>query len=218
MPRIQQELVKSVFYLYRDNYSATAGLDAVGTGFIVAIVENFIPHYYGVSNKHVVCSRGGSIARLNSRDGRAIFEFGPEDWEIHGGGDDIAAVPLALDPQQHEVSAIPFEILMRRGEAIVGVGDDVFMLGLFADHEDRQRNNPMARFGNISMLASPDAPVKIRGQEHECHIVDMHSRSGFSGSPVFVYRTFGADFTHRFGEDVEIDLKPIASLVHQSGH
>lgn len=31
----------------------------------------------------------------------------------------------------------------------------------------------------------------------------MHSRSGFSGSPVYVYRTFGSDLTEVWGEQFE---------------
>jgi hypothetical protein len=70
------------------------------------------------------------------------------------------------------------------------------MLGLFTDHSGIEKNLPAARFGNISML--PDKSAKIEQPnigEAEAYIVDMHSRSGYSGSPVFVYRTFGADLS-----------------------
>src|SRR5205823_82762 len=73
-------------------------------------------------------------------------------------------------------------------------------IGLFVDHDGVTTNVPSARFGNISMLPNKNAtieqPTNYRG---ESYVVDMHSRTGFSGSPVFVYRTFGSDLTQSFG-------------------
>lgn len=46
------------------------------------------------------------------------------------------------------------------------------------------------------MLASDSAPIKQpTGWNGASFVVDMHSRTGFSGSPVFAYRTFGSDLT-----------------------
>jgi hypothetical protein len=216
MPRIQQQIIKSVFYLYRDKSSANNGIGAVGTGFIVGLQAGRKLHYYGVTNKHVACKQGGSIVRLNTRKGVEFFHFGPEDWEFDPSGDDIAAVRLDLDVEKHEVSAIPTNLFSRRGDPDVGVGDDAFMIGLFADHEGREKNNPMARFGNISMLASNSSPVTVGEKSYECHIVDMHARSGFSGSPVFVYRTFGSDLTSHSGEAVQVDLSPIVNQMRSA--
>jgi hypothetical protein len=85
------------------------------------------------------------------------------------------------------------------------------MIGLFVDHEGMERNNPLARFGNISMVASKSTKVMRVTRDGRqilqiSHIVDMHSRTGFSGSPVFVYRTFASDLTE-FGEQVKISTR-----------
>jgi hypothetical protein len=78
----------------------------------------------------------------------------------------------------------------------ITIGEDTFMIGLFASHHGGDWNTPSARFGNISMLASKFAPVAMEnGSKQPCHLVDTHSRGGFSGSPVFAYRTNGADLT-----------------------
>src|ERR1700730_10815269 len=54
-----------------------------------------------------------------------------------------------------------------------------------------------ARFGNISLLASDDAPIEQPNQQRRpSHIFDMRSRPGFSGSPVFVYRTPSGDLRY----------------------
>jgi hypothetical protein len=70
----------------------------------------------------------------------------------------------------------------------MGPGDEVFMVGRFGTHEGRQRNTPVVRFGNISMM--PWEPVMHpRGYTVESYLVETRSLSGFSGSPVFVYHT-----------------------------
>ncbi len=70
----------------------------------------------------------------------------------------------------------------------IGPGDDVFMVGRFINHQGRQRNTPVVRFGNISMM--PWEPIKNeRGLLQESFLVETRALSGFSSSPVFVYHT-----------------------------
>ena len=92
------------------------------------------------------------------------------------------------------------------------VGDDVYMIGMFANHQGKVRNNPLARFGNISMVASDDSLVEHarnrihnRPAQYEAHIVDMHSRSGYSGSPVFAYRPYGKRLTPSGAYEIDFD-------------
>ena len=75
----------------------------------------------------------------------------------------------------------------------VGLGDDVVMVGRFVDLEIGPLNNPTARFGNISasLVRIPQSGPSPGSRESYC--LDMHSRTGYSGSPVFVYRTPGTD-------------------------
>ncbi len=209
MPKINQEILHAVFFLYRNADDARDGVNSQGTGFIVA--DNDGRSFYGVSNKHVAISVA-PVVRINTHDGAEIFDFGPEDWESHPDGDDIAAIELAIDPSKHSVSAIPARLFSHKDNLDLGVGDDVFMVGLFANHEGKEKNNPLARFGNISMLAHESALVPWDGKLFHRHIVDMHSRGGYSGSPVFVYRTFGADLKDRT-EYVRMDLSPVAGYL-----
>lgn len=87
-------------------------------------------------------------------------------------------------------------------------GEDVFMIGRFVDFDGRELNAPSMRFGHISVLA---AGIKQpNGCTKNSLIVDMHSRTGYSGSPVFVYRTPGS-----FLEDFDGDLQ---NAVSRFGH
>src|ERR1700681_1223038 len=71
MPRIPQNVISSVFYLYWSREDAEAGKNPGGTGFIVRYEGTFdggIPghHFYGVTNWHVAC-QGFSTIRLNTK-------------------------------------------------------------------------------------------------------------------------------------------------------
>ena len=228
MPRIPQNVINSVFFLYKSEDDAKAGRNPEGSGFIVAYSEpegRQIRHtYYGVTNWHVACGGGASVVRLNTTDGGTdVLDFNPDQWEFIPGKYDVAVVELSIDQSRHDVSAIPITLFVeniiseRHEHQLFGVGDDVFMLGLFLDHDGIVKNVPSARFGNISMMPSQQATIKQdTGYDGISYIVDMRSRSGFSGSPVFAYRTFGNDLTNRgFGEDFdsidvdgELNLEP----------
>jgi len=217
MPKIPSKVIDAVFYLYASRGDALAGRNPGGTGFLVhynGYGSQSVPpgQVYAVTNWHVAC-REWSVIRLNKQDGGIdVVDLGPEDWQFLPGKCDVAAVPASLDPKIHIVSAIPTSIFARppRGfEPQIGVGEDVFMIGLFIDHDGIATNVPSARFGNVSMLPNSKATIEQpTGYRGESYIVDMHSRTGFSGSPVFAYRTFGSDLTetggHRF-DDLLID-------------
>jgi hypothetical protein len=200
MPRIPDELLQSVFYLYPSTDAALKSRQAGGTAFLVEVVseETGEKHCYAVSNVHVV-KNGCNIGRLNARDGGfELFEIPSAAWESHPEGDDIAvaafrpqgAEELVMEPIQFldlfgEPDGVSFDA--RMGELNVGVGDDAFMVGRFVSHDGKLRNQPLVRFGNIAMMPDQDEPVMDgRGLLVEACLVEMHSLPGFSGSPVFL--------------------------------
>lgn len=234
MPRIPQKVINGVFYLYWSREDALAGRNPGGTGFIVKYEgENWNRevlgnHFYGVTNWHVAC-RGCSTIRLNTIDGGTdIIELDPSEWHFLPGKCDVAVVPLSLNGQIHDVASVsthqfvanPGTGSRRYVNAHIGVGDDVFMVGLFVDHGGVAKNVPSARFGNVSMLANPQATIKQpTGHHGESYVIDMHSRTGFSGSPVYAYRTFGSDLTDTRGvrfDELQIDqFRNLANLANE---
>lgn len=204
MPRVSPELIASVFYLYENGNDARARTNPSGTGFIASMVDLWQPRpctfYYGVTNWHVAC-RGASVIALNRADGTVeTLEFGPEDWHFLPSGPDVAVVPLNLGQRSPDVQSIPHHMFAeRRHLANMAVGDDIFMLGLFVDEHGRTTNIPKARFGHVSMLPNERAPIRQpTGYEGESFVVDAHSRSGFSGSPVFLYTNPLSDLNESF--------------------
>jgi hypothetical protein len=70
----------------------------------------------------------------------------------------------------------------------VGPGDDVYLVGRFIGHDGKQRNTPIARFGVISMMPSEPVRNAHTGLAQETILIETHSITGHSGSPVFVQR------------------------------
>jgi len=199
MPKLgrYKPILDTAFFLYRSVEDAQLGKDCGGTGFLVSVPTPWPDrvHVYGVTNWHVAVDAGASVIRLNTKDGNAeTFDLGPEAWQFIPNFHDIAVVPLEIK-QHHNVKHLQYQFMRPKEyvlEQEVGPGDDVFMIGRFIDYDGVQTNHPSMRFGHISMA---DAPIRQpNGYAGGSFIVDMHSRSGFSGSPVFMYRTLGSHF------------------------
>lgn len=147
-----------------------------------------------MTNWHVAVAGGASVIRINRNDGTSEpFEFAPEEWIFDPNGHDLAiSPPLPLSGGVHKAEAISVSDLQCPPNVgsgrDVGVGDDIFMIGRFIDYVGAETNEPALRFGNISIF---DAKIAVgpSNRRRRSIVLDMHSRTGFSGSPVFVYRT-----------------------------
>jgi hypothetical protein len=155
--------------------------------------------WIAVSNWHLAVKRGFSVVRINRLDGGVdIFDHDPSEWHVLPGGPDVAAIPLTVGSSVHKIRGVgPSMYLTKEWNRAedhrhINVGDDVFMIGRFIDYDGVETNKPSLRFGNISIM---EAPVpQTTGHAGQSLVLDMHSRTGFSGSPVFVYRTSGSYF------------------------
>ena len=88
------------------------------------------------------------------------------------------------------------------------VGDEVFMIGRFVNLQGGGINRPAARFGTLSVMLENIGTKDAAGRRttQESFAVEMRSRTGYSGSPVMVYRTAATvlrpvpdDYTGFFG-------------------
>jgi hypothetical protein len=68
----------------------------------------------------------------------------------------------------------------------VGLGDEVFVVGLFHKHMGKKRNIPVVRFGSI--CAMPEEPVYSErlDRDIQAYLIESRSIGGLSGAPVFV--------------------------------
>jgi hypothetical protein len=192
MPRIRDEFLDSVIYLYPSEKDADEGARAGGSGFLVGVPIEVSPRtfwfIYAVTNKHVI-ENGNPIIRVNTERGKDIILTDEREWSFHPNGDDIAVCQIAFDPAHHKINFLSrssFLDLQTVKHFGIGPGDDVFVVGRFINHEGKQRNLPTARFGCIAQM--PWEPIRQdTGFDQESFLVEIRSIGGYSGSPVFVH-------------------------------
>ena len=104
-------------------------------------------------------------------------------------------MPISIDYRHFDAKPLTIEAFATQ-EVItnqwIGLGDDIFVTGLFTARTGNNRNIPIVRTGIISSM--PDEP--IRDGEFECnaYLAELRSIGGISGSPVFVISTETALF------------------------
>ncbi|MGB8841391.1 MAG: hypothetical protein WCC64_09970 [Aliidongia sp.] len=206
MPKLADNLVKCVFYLYSHNPETGKLSELKGTGFLVARQSSILPytwHVYAVSNRHVVGNHGGSSLRINTKNGSIRFiEYEPTDWTWSDTSDlaiidvtDQLDLNLTTGIWSDEISwvdEINFVPEQHRSGYGIGVGDNTIMLGLFANHSNAPINMPVGRFGNVAAIPNESNPVRLTPVDlfaGPAYLNDIRSRTGFSGSPVWVWRT-----------------------------
>jgi hypothetical protein len=70
----------------------------------------------------------------------------------------------------------------------IGIGEELFITGLFTGHTGKQRNLPIIRSGIIA--AMPGEPLRDdSGDEYMAYLAEVRSLGGLSGSPVFAIVT-----------------------------
>lgn len=201
MPRIPDSVADGVAFLYPRREEAEAHAKIGGTCFFIGhrvVVDGRpMPGYvpYAVSNRHVVWSGGCPVIRVNRRDGGEpeIIELECDEWIVHPGGDDVAITPLLghSEQERQKISFIGTDKLITPAfveRVKLGIGDEVLMPGRLINHQGRRENRPVVRFGSISMMPEP-MWNRALNRDQESFAVEMRSRTGFSGSPVAVYRT-----------------------------
>lgn len=168
-----------------------------GTGFFISrhseLVEDF-GFTYLVTAKHVIDGIRDKLGdkvciRINTNAGNArwvevdisLWAFHPDDSEI-----DIAVLPCNIpDEFDHLSFSIKSFVTGRLITQIpIGIGDEVFLTGLFANHHGNTRNIPILRIGNIA--AMPEEPVQTGYGLIDAYLIEARSMGGISGSPVFV--------------------------------
>jgi hypothetical protein len=187
VPNLPHDLLYSVVFLYQTPNDAEHGKPTGGTGCLVGLPwesDSAHHHIYVVSNRHVAIDSGASVVRLNTKAGSTeILDFTPDEWTKHEQGADLAVVPIKPSDEHQWMfhSTGDFLSQSRIDEHGIGIGDDVFSVGRFVDIAEQRQNRPVVRFGNIALMP----PENIDGED--VLLVEMRSRSGYSGSPIFVY-------------------------------
>lgn len=167
-------------------------MSLLGTAFFVSVPASGAHVYmYLVTARHVVRDlqdRDFAI-RANLADGGSIVCRIPNaHWWYHPTDDsaDVAVIPY-VPPDKVAYKHIPLSMFLTDQmirDKNIGVGDEVFITGLFAHLTGSTRNLPIVRMGNVAMI--PDEPVPTPSGTMEGHLIEARSIGGLSGSPAFV--------------------------------
>ena len=187
---IAQDILAATIFLYPTVEAAENGDKLGGSGvFVGAPFDDRADLFalYAVTNWHVACNGGHSVIRCTDRNGQTkIIETDPIDWEFIPSGPDLAIWRMK---GSYDVTFVPVVMFAANEQDDIFIGEDVFMVGRFVDFDGKTTNRPALRFGAVSLLNG--AIKQPTGSSSPSHIVDMHSRTGYSGSPVYAYRPSG---------------------------
>ncbi|MCH8114631.1 MAG: hypothetical protein IIB25_04080 [Chloroflexi bacterium] len=120
-------------------------------------------------------------------------------------------------------------------EEKIGVGDEVYVVGRLLDHDHKERNTPVARFGRLARTGTIRHRSPCLEKDVETFFCDVKSVGGFSGSPVFVEisalddrrgtvnlsagrkgpRLLGVDWGHTQRRQ---PLRKMLPITHEGGH
>ncbi len=196
--RVPDAGLESVVYLGR--VESSGDFRAVGTGFLVNGRRPPAPRrYYLVTADHVVRKLGRNrrfAIRLNDRRHHAQIEMSPPlsdfyKWWDHPTDRSVDAAVFPWHLSEYPFTSIPAEKFIRDfnlREIGIGVGDEIFIIGLFRRWQGKDRIIPVVRHGHIAMMAGE--PISEgRYRDAQWHLIEALALKGISGSPVFARQT-----------------------------
>lgn len=192
--QIPKEIRKGVVFLgYRDDsgvehFAGTAfyvsRTIAVGLGFTYLVTARHVID--GIRNK----GQEPVLMRVNQTRGSAVWIETPIDhWTPHADTSVDVAVKRTVIIPGIDHNSIPIRNFVNdsiiKAENI-GMGDEVFLPGLFLNHYGEDRNIPIIRTGNIAAMPEEKVTVTKLGKI-DAYLIEARSIGGLSGSPVYVH-------------------------------
>jgi len=210
--RVPDTIRKCVLYLGVESGEGEASKVAWrGTCFFVSLAIDRQPFsfIYLVTAKHCadqlqdkkaylrVNSQTGDFLQVQINKGEIKWFFHPTDKAA-----DVAIAPLGASQKIVDYLPLPSGILLTESVRLtkdIGVGDEVFIVGLFVHHVGTSKNIPIIRTGNIAM--TPDERIHTNYGDMEAYLIESRSIGGLSGSPVFVFEhtEVGKSIAHLLG-------------------
>ena len=105
-----------------------------------------------------------------------MYQF---DIEKHSPNNDLTINRIELN------SMVPSEEQL--SSELIGLGDEVVIIGAFVGRVGKKKNIPVVRIGNVAAMA--EEPTDFGSQRRPAYLLETRSLGGISGSPVFVNLT-----------------------------
>lgn len=168
-----------------------------GTGFVTASNTGGRHFQQIITARHVIDQIPGNTVYIRGNlkaGGTEVFASDKSDWLFHPAPGknrmvDVAVLPSHVPPEIFSLVHIVIDQEVATEDVIadqsIGVGDDVFVTGLFTSHIGEVRNIPIVRCGTIA--AMPEEPIWTAEGYADAYLIEARSIGGLSGSPVFVH-------------------------------
>lgn len=197
--RIPDDLLDTVCFLCVKVQGKYGLIDYfIGTGFLIGrpSKQSGFNFTYLVTARHVLDDARAEgyttfYVRLNTLDGGSQTVELSSEWTYPANpAIDVAALLFNPNPSIFQCLAFPADACATKvglKTRRIGVGDELFMLGLFNQRWGHQRNIPIVRSGIIASM--PTEPFMDEEGEnlYNAYLVEIRSINGLSGSPVFAY-------------------------------
>ena len=144
--------------------------------------------------------------RVNLKSGEAAWLKCEGEWFFHPESESVdlallrAGIPAELDHLAIPHSLCVTEETLATHE--VGLGDEVFVVGLFRHHSGNSKNIPIVRVGNLAAMTEERVVTQHFGPM-DAYLIEARSIGGLSGSAVFlnlgVVRHVGGQVKHAQG-------------------
>lgn len=199
--RIHDVMLKCVGFVGEVAHETASGIegDLCGTGFLVSVGGAFGPFYYFVTAKHIVgdLNRKDLYILINKMHGGIATVECKEQWWTHPADRtaDVAVTPFPYESRMYcaslELSVFATPEKLRQYN--LGVGDEVYTVGLFSEAPGEQETVPMVRHGNVAMM--PKQQIQTAMGYADVYLIEARSIGGISGSPVFIRQTLSLPIT-----------------------
>jgi hypothetical protein len=205
--RLPDDVLKSVSFLCLKEKGAKEVVHVIGTAFFAAILSEMFPqtlaYLYLVTARHNITDAKAEIKkspkrfepqlylRANTVDGESKLVALPDEWTFPAIKATDVAVMFAehLDEPDIDYRHISLECsatdtkIRHHG---VGIGSEVFVIGLFSLRKGTSRNLPIVRQGIIASM--PNEPLWDTDARmfYDAYLAEVLATKGMSGSPVLV--------------------------------
>lgn len=206
--RVPDPYLKCVSFIGEATSEDSAGIhgELCATGFFVSVPlpSEHLPQraFYFVTAGHVAndLSDRPTYFLINKRGGgvTGVSNILDSTWWTHPTDrtTDVALLPVGFQ-KDADISAIALGDFVKTddfSDQTIGVGDEVFITGLFTGVTSEDHLMPIVRQGNIAML--PREQIQTDLGYADVHLIEARSIGGLSGSPVFVRPSVTVDNGH----------------------
>jgi len=204
--RVPDAGLRSVVYL--GSGTSPDDFHAIGTGFLVDLKRVPGSVYYLITADHVAKRLKTPFAiRFNDRENKSHVQQSqiPFKWWRHpteSESVDAAVFPWGLRGRFATFPVTRFLSDLNLEATRIGIGDEIFIVGLFRKWAGRAKFSPVVRHGHIAMMADEPIPTVNYG-DAPMHLIEAFSLKGMSGSPVMVRQTIPIPLASRDEDEPE---------------